>query len=812
MAKLSVYLSVYLKSYRFPLAMAFGFLPSTLTAQILPDNTLGLTPSVVNNHGSEFLIDGGAARGNNLFHSFEDFNVNAGDAVYFLNPSTIDNIFSRVTGDRSSSINGTLGVDGPANLYLINPHGFLFGESAQLDLEGSFAATTADAIAFDRFAFSATNPTPPPLLDVAVPLGLQFGSSNIGKISNLGNLTLAADQALGFFTDRIDDGGQITAGAIQLFALDQVNLSSSKLYAADNLSILAGNKVQVRDSESDNFQAIAGGNLHIQGNESIDILALNHPQIPFQSGGNLTLVSDGTISGDAHFSSKGNFSILDLSGNPGTFVSLYDPIISSERDVTIGDYTGASLKVESKGNITTGNIVIASADTSLTASNDPDVQILRESPSLILRAGVDELLHPVTPDNPNPSFPNIPRPTFTSSTDVYTNDFEGIVGNEWSNISTDQTPIGDRGFLGQFTNNVINLSLDNLPDHQLATVSFDLFILKSWDGNASESSDIWGLSFDGGFPLLVTTFSNQDQSFGPGEKFQSFPNQFNPFSPNNTNEPAFTGAGEINTLGFVYNYRTVGERVSDSVYNLTFTFPHNDQSLGLNLLGLQLSDASDESWGLDNFKVSVQEAVTSSGDPYPAIELPLPAITTTNQTSLGSVNSGFILTLGGPVIMASQDDIILNGPINTSGGDIQINTPKNVYVNASMSSTGGDISIKTGENIFNGTNHPVEVSGRLDGARGGDITFHADGDIDGNFKIISGGESSFISGGNIDLTENGEINFRGKDLGFPINVIAAENIVIGKLDSRGADINLTAGNDIRTIGIITSTNFQAGDF
>ncbi|HBY80243.1 MAG TPA: hypothetical protein DEG47_25255, partial [Cyanobacteria bacterium UBA11148] len=77
------------------------------------------------------------------------------------------------------------------------------------------------------------------------------------------------------------------------------------------------------DSVANPFSAKAGGNLYIQGDESIDILALNHPETPFQSGRNLSLVSDGNISGDAHFFSGGSFSILNLSGEPGTFISLY---------------------------------------------------------------------------------------------------------------------------------------------------------------------------------------------------------------------------------------------------------------------------------------------------------------------------------------------------------------------------------------------------------------------------------------------------------------------------------------------------------
>ncbi|MEG3989340.1 CHAT domain-containing protein [Microcoleus sp. S28C3] len=102
-------------------------------------------------------------------------------------------------------------------------------------------------------------------------------------------------------------------------------------------------------------------------------------------------MSNGTVSGDAHFAARGNFSILTLSGDRGRFVSLYDPIISSEGDVRFGDYTGTSLKVEAKGAIAAGDITITGPDTTLLGSADPDTAVLSGSAALILRSGVSTL-------------------------------------------------------------------------------------------------------------------------------------------------------------------------------------------------------------------------------------------------------------------------------------------------------------------------------------------------------------------------------------------------------------------------------------
>ncbi|MBC1274608.1 filamentous hemagglutinin N-terminal domain-containing protein [Nostoc sp. UCD121] len=147
-------------------------------AQLTPDNSLGKERSqVIPFNQNNDIIDGGAARGTNLFHSFQDFNVGVSRGVYFANPEGIINIFSRVTGSNSSNIFGRLGVLGDANLFLLNPNGIVFGKNASLDIQGSFLGTTANSLVFPNgVEFSATNPQVPPLLAINVPVGLQFGS------------------------------------------------------------------------------------------------------------------------------------------------------------------------------------------------------------------------------------------------------------------------------------------------------------------------------------------------------------------------------------------------------------------------------------------------------------------------------------------------------------------------------------------------------------------------------------------------------------------------------------------------------------
>jgi filamentous hemagglutinin family protein len=160
----------------------------SVLAQIVPDNTLGadssvVTPDVIKGIQGD-RIDGGARRDANLFHSFSQFNVGEGRGAYFTNPLGIENILTRVTGANRSEILGRLGVLGDANLFLINPNGIVFGQEASLDVQGSFLATTADAVKLgDAGLFSASQPTTSNLLSVS-PSALWFNAVAAQPIVN----------------------------------------------------------------------------------------------------------------------------------------------------------------------------------------------------------------------------------------------------------------------------------------------------------------------------------------------------------------------------------------------------------------------------------------------------------------------------------------------------------------------------------------------------------------------------------------------------------------------------------------------------
>lgn len=181
----------------------------------------------------------------------------------------------------------------------------------------------------------------------------------------------------------------------------------------------------------------------------------------------------------------------------------------------------------------------------------------------------------------------------------YSEDFQGSVGPEWSPSRTSVTPLGGRRFLGGFASEGVSLTLDSLPQHDTVTVSFDLFILLSWDGNDTfYGPDVWRLRVEGGPTLLETSFSNDDVPYVPSFS-QSYPGAF---ADTERSFPGLTGAIEKGTLGYpdLTGYQGVG----DSVYRVSFTFPHTGGTLKLRFEDLPRPDAN-EQWGLDNVRVTV---------------------------------------------------------------------------------------------------------------------------------------------------------------------------------------------------------------
>ncbi|WPU95807.1 hypothetical protein SNE25_09785 [Mucilaginibacter sabulilitoris] len=185
-----------------------------------------------------------------------------------------------------------------------------------------------------------------------------------------------------------------------------------------------------------------------------------------------------------------------------------------------------------------------------------------------------------------------------SEIDIYNNDFET---NDLTNIKgglIDQ--FNSSKVLGRYNNGDFILSLNNLPQHDLIIVSFDLYIHDNWRGELlPDGPAIWQMRIDGG-PYINTTFSNLACPVGNICPPQSYPDNY----PNNNHNPR-SGAYRTDLPG-VCSMKS--ESNGTTMYKITKTFKHSGKTLSLECLDkLDQKDYPDpkceKSWSVDNIDI-----------------------------------------------------------------------------------------------------------------------------------------------------------------------------------------------------------------
>jgi len=810
------------------IALFTPFSSPWVQAQSITPATDG-TGTTVNVNGNQFNIEGNtlSADGANLFHSFQEFGLDAGQIANFLSNPDIRNIFGRVMGGNASIINGLIQVTGGnSNLFLMNPAGIVFGANAQLNVPADFTATTATGIGFGEGNwFNAFGGNEYQDL-VGNPSGFAFDLAQPGSVINAGNLAVTEGHNLTLLGGTVIStgelaapGGNLTVAAVpgeslvrisqpgQLLSLEiapprdsegillpvapldlatlltgsgetgetgltvseetvqvtdtefsigngdaianSITAQTATLSASNNLmlvpvgahrrapslvttgdlTLLAGNTLFARDSVAHPFIAQAGGNLYIQGNQGIDIWALNHQETPFVSGGNLSLVSNGIISGDAHFASGGSLAMLNLSGEPGNFVSLYDPIIRSNGDVTIGFYKGASLKIEAVGNITTGGININNREIERPAVNgDPDADILTGGRALILRAGV-------TPFLPG----DIQEP--------------GDIDDTYTSPASPEGTLTVGGAIGS--------------DRDTGVVPMRVIL--------EAKGDISTQTIDAGGDINITSRNGSITS--NGQKIEASLGPLDSEDVYSTGSIDISAAGDIAIQRLSTSYISTSSDASDAA-SITVTST-NGNIIANEITAVSLSHFNSSSNGgaieirADNGSITINDKIWS----YSIAAL-----------DGGSGNAG----KGGDITLTARNDIIMS---STSLG-IQAQSDSN----SGNASNGGKVTITSFEgNIgINGNRSLVSYSSGSNSGNGGDVTLRVP---QGDIKVEgirssanqNAGAITLISGGSID-TSAGILDAAGGGNGGDITLSAPGNIFTGKITSFSSGFNGNSGN------------------
>ncbi len=750
------------------------FFENRTLAQITPDATLGAEPSVVipntNVRGLPAeLIEGGALRGANLFHSFQEFNIGNGQRVYFANPTGIENILSRVTGNNLSKIFGTLGVDGGANLFLLNPNGIIFGPKARLDIAGSFVGSTANSLVFDNGSkFSATNPAAPPLLTIKLRPGLQYGINQPGAtIANAGTLAVGKDLTL-------------VAGNLDL---------QGQLYAGENLTLQAQDTVRIRDSVTHPFIAAAGEQLLVQGDRIIDIFALNHPNSGFFSGEDMVLRSPNSVFGDAHYTTGRNFRIEQLDSSLGNLESPGDPVIRASGNVRFNDYTGASLHIFAGGSVEiTGLVTITGTDaTNFINETVPLSQTLPDGtntvtingstrPTLDIRAGTLAVGNPVNVcvgcplfQPTNLTFPNTPLTADITINQILINRPDGLVflTNQYQpnpalagNIQVTKLVAGDQnGNFSNFRGNGSDVVIDSrgniiLPDN--GTIQTN-----SGTGNAGNVTLIANGSFfmNPGFNIQAVTYGQGNAgnvTIKVGEAVRN--------SGNGTVISTNVGSGSVGNAGEI-NIQAGSFSLIDGAQLQAIGGQGNAGDVIINVRDDVLLSGADSS-GQYNSSIytSIGEGATGNGG---NINIQARTLTLTNS---GFLDAG-VFSVDGSVSSAGQGNagnIILNirDTITVAGFNATSGYPSGMSVATYKGASG-----QAGQLLINTNKLTVADGAYLDAStynssNGGDITVNAN-----VVELTGGGQILALpytqgNGGNVTLNVKDRLTISGYDPTF----------------------------------------------
>ncbi|MEX5214674.1 MAG: filamentous hemagglutinin N-terminal domain-containing protein [Nitrospiraceae bacterium] len=372
------------RSYAF-YVLALLLATGDASAQVAPITSSGLgtqvsSPIAGPGGVTQFNITGGMRPGNgpNLFHSFGNFNVPANNIANFLNDAALPttNILGRVTGGNVSSIFGTIQTTGfgNANLFLMNPAGFLFGPTATLNVGGMVTFTSADYLRFsDNARFNASpHMDAGTILSTAPVAAFGFLGTNPGAITVQGSqLMVTPGQAISLVGGDITiEGATLAPKNIQPARLTapggQINLvsvASPGEIPASNFQMpltMTGGAISLSQGSLIDVSANAAGTVRIRGGElvidnaTISANTVNAngaaTAVDIQLTGDLSITAESEPALTARTTGSGDAGEIRIVSENMTVTGINEDVLSVIDTHTEGTGKGGNV------NITTGNL------------------------------------------------------------------------------------------------------------------------------------------------------------------------------------------------------------------------------------------------------------------------------------------------------------------------------------------------------------------------------------------------------------------------------------------------------------------------
>ena len=282
-----------------------AYLVTTCHAQIITDGTVGPTIELTGENVT-IDVDLGKRAGNNLFHSFQDFNINTGQSATFTGDAAIERVISRVTGGNISNIDGLLKSEIlNADFFLVNPAGVMFGPNATIDTNGSFSVSTADYLRLGENDQFFSQPIENEVFSIEPPTAYGFLAADIGTItfdqSQIGVNEGETMSVIGGGIDASASHLEAPAGAIDIVSVDsegeaQITSSESGLIEFDIESFTDLGDIHFNLETEINVDGEGSGAVIIRGeNMTLDESSIIATTTGSTSGKNIDITLTGSL-------------------------------------------------------------------------------------------------------------------------------------------------------------------------------------------------------------------------------------------------------------------------------------------------------------------------------------------------------------------------------------------------------------------------------------------------------------------------------------------------------------------------------------
>jgi filamentous hemagglutinin family protein len=296
--------------------------------------------------GPEYLIHQqyGTTQGQNLFHNFHQFNIYSNESVRFKGENSIQNVICRISGNEYSWINGDIYMDiQKANLFLLNPNGFIFGPNSSIHMNGAFHTSSADYIRMDDGHLIYSTVTNDDILSCASPKSFGFLKQTNSSIEFINT--------------------QLSNSSISIVGGD-VLLQNSKIKAAEGdifLASLDGKGEISINGENRYMDIVQKGEIKLKDNSTIDVSG--------QQSGNIVIYSKDLLltnmSGiEANNKGKGGGEIYLKSNN----IYLSDQSCIKSESILLPGANHSLLSDEQ--NVKGGNVTIHASDSLILLDSD----------------------------------------------------------------------------------------------------------------------------------------------------------------------------------------------------------------------------------------------------------------------------------------------------------------------------------------------------------------------------------------------------------------------------------------------------------